>query len=261
MTAEGASNDHGEPSVRTVVDGLETRAHVDRRLIEETLLPALGAVAARPRSARRAFVFLVGPPGAGKSTLAALVTDSARQEGPHPVDLGAVGIDGFHYPASYLSTHHIHTDTGSVPLTAVKGAPETFDVTLLASYLKTAADRDVAWPTYDRRVHEVVPGREPVEAELVLVEGNWLLLDEPGWRELATYAAFVIYLGANPHMLRDRLIQRKIRGGLSPSAAAEFYQRSDRLNVERVLTRSDFSKVDLKLLLQADGTIDQGELQ
>ncbi len=261
MTADGFPRELGERSVRMVVNGLETQAHVDRRLIEETLLPALGAVAARPRPNRRTFAFLVGPPGVGKSTLAAVVADWARRWGPKPLDLEAVGIDGFHYPTSYLSTHHLRTETGSIPLSAIKGAPETFDVTSLAHHLKTSLNRDMVWPTYDRRDHDVVPGTESVCAGLVLVEGNWLLLNEPGWRDLATYAAFVIYIAADPELLRDRLIARKIRGGLSPSAADEFYQRSDRLNVERVLTCSDLSKVDLMLHLQGDGTIDQGDSQ
>lgn len=259
MTVDALSPEPRDGSVRMVVNGLETEAHVDRELIETTLLPALSAVVARPRTSR-AFAFLVGPPGVGKSTLAAVVADMARHREPEPVDLAAVGIDGFHHPSSYLSTHHLRTDAGSIVLSSIKGAPETFDVASLARHLEASAERDLVWPTYDRRVHDVVPGTAPVTADLVLVEGNWLLLDEPGWQDLATYAAFVIYLDAEPELLRDRLVERKIRGGLSPEAAAEFYERSDRRNVERVRASSDLSKVDLTLHVQADGTINQGDL-
>ena len=251
----------GDRCVPMLVDGLETQAHVDRQLVEGTVLPALAPLAARPHPHRRAFAFLVGPPGVGKSTLAAVVADSARRWQPEPVDIDAVGIDGFHYPNSYLSTHHLRTDAGSTLLSAIKGAPETFDVQALADHLEALASHDIAWPVYDRSVHDPLPGREPVDAGLVLVEGNWLLLDEPRWRELSAYAAYVIFLTADPRLLRDRLIDRKIRGGLSPAAAAEFYERSDRLNVERVLTCSDLSKVDLTLHLRADGTIQQGDPQ
>ena len=257
MITDGPSPDPGTGSVRTLVNGLEVQARVDRRLVEETLLPALGAAAARPRTHRRAFAFLVGPPGVGKSTLATVLADAARRHGQH---VDAVGIDGFHHPHSYLTTHHLHTDAGPVPLSTIKGAPETFDVASLAQHLAASANRDVVWPTYDRRVHDVVPGTDRVSADLVLLEGNWLLLDEPGWRELSTYAAYVVFVAADPQLLRERLVERKVHGGLSPAEAEDFYERSDRLNVQRVMGSSDFSKVDLTLMVQADGSIQQGEM-
>ena len=118
----------------------------------------------------------------------------------------------------------------------------------------------MAWPTYDRRVHDVVAGTVPLSADLVLVEGNWLLLDEPGWRDLARNAQYVVLLTADADLLRDRLVERKVRGGLTPAEAEAFYERSDRLNVQRVMASSDFSKVDLTLVVQADGSIQQGEM-
>lgn len=253
--------DSTDDTVRLLVNGLESEVRVDRRVVVDTLLPALSAVAARPRSRRRAFAFVVGPPGVGKSTLALVLADAARRLDPRTADIDVVGIDGFHHPHDYLSTHLLHTDTGSMPLSAIKGAPETFDVASLAQHLEASADRDVIWPTYDRTVHDVVPGTAPVSADLVLVEGNWLLLDEPGWRDLATFASYVVFLTADPDLLRHRLIERKVRGGLSPAEAAEFFERSDRRNVDRVLTSSDLSKVDLTLHVQADGTINQGEIR
>ena len=250
-----------EPTVRVTVNGFETEALAHLDLVQHTLLPALGAVAGAHRSGRRSFAFLVGPPGVGKSTLAEVLVHQARRRTPGPLDLDAVGSDGCHHPHSSLSTHRLATDEGSVPLSSIKGAPETFDVEALAEHLAAAAHRDIAWPVYDRTVHDPLPGRAPVEADLVLVEGNWLLLDEPGWREISAHAALVVFLSAEPQLLRDRLVDRKVRGGLSPQAAADFYERSDRLNIERVLHDSDLSKVDLMLHLRADGTIHLGDPQ
>lgn len=246
-------------ATRLLVNGFEVEVEADRHLVGSTLVPALTEAAARPRVQRRAFVFLVGPPGAGKSTLAALLADAGRQL-PEPLAVDVVGIDGFHLPHHHLVSHHVTTPQGTVPLSAIKGAPETFDVDGLARHLEASADDDVAWPTYDRRVHDVVPGRTPLSADLVIVEGNWLLLDEPGWRDLAAHAQYVVLLTADPQLLRGRLVERKVRGGLTPAEAEAFYERSDRLNVERVMASSDFSKVDLTLVVQADGTIQQGEL-
>lgn len=234
---------------RVVVNGFETDALVDHHLIDEVLLPRLEDVATRVRPGRRTFVFLAAPPGAGKSTLAALLVDRAREQSSG-MDLDVVGIDGFHLPQAELERRG---------LAGVKGAPETFDVEALTHQLAAAGTRDLAWPTYDRTLHDVVPGPRPVEAGLVVVEGNWLLLDEPGWADLAAYSSFNVFVEARPSMLRDRLVQRKVRGGLSPAAAADFYERSDRLNVERVLTRTDRTKVDLLLHLNPDGTVERIE--
>jgi len=242
-----------------LVNGLEVEVDVDRRLVEETLLPALDQAAARPRAHRRAFVFLVGPPGVGKSTLATVLAEAAAAR-PTPTAVDVVGIDGFHLPQSHLESHHLRTSRGTVPLISVKGAPETFDVEGLARHLAASADQDVAWPTYDRRVHDVVAGTHPLTADLALVEGNWLLLDEPGWRDLARHAQYVVLLTADADLLRGRLVERKVRGGLAPAEAEAFYERSDRLNVQRVMGSSDFSKVDLTLVVQADGSIQQGEM-
>lgn len=236
-----------------VVNGLEVEAVVDHELLDGVLLPTLERLAARVEPGRRDYVFLVAPPGAGKSTLAALLEHRARH-----LDLDVVGIDGFHHPATHLETHHLLRGGEQVPLSSVKGAPETFDVDGLTRMLEAGREgRPLPWPGYDRVLHDVVPASQPVTAGLVVVEGTWLLLDEPGWSGLSAYSSFTVFLEAEPALLRDRLIERKVRGGLSREAAVDFYERSDRLNVERVLARSDRSTVDLLLHLNTDGTTER----
>lgn len=245
----------GHPELtRVVVNGLEVDARVDHHLIDEILLPELRRLSQQVRPGRREFVFLAAPPGAGKSTLAALLLQRAAG-----LDLAVVGIDGFHHPAHHLRSHHVERDGERITLSSIKGAPETFDVAALARQLEAARTRDLPWPGYDRVRHDVVPGDSPVTAGLVLVEGNWLLLDEPGWAELSAHSSCNILLEAEPELLRDRLIDRKVRGGLDRDAARDFYERSDRRNVERVLTGSDRSKVDLLLHLNTDGTTEREE--
>jgi pantothenate kinase len=238
--------------MRVVVNGLESTVNIDNHLVDDILIPQLEALAGAGEGRRR-FLFLAAPPGVGKSTLAAVL----EQRGAH-LGIDTIGIDGFHYPSSYLATHNRAGEGGAVSLKSIKGAPETFDVARLEQYLARSATDETVWPVYDRTVHDVVAASKPIRAPLVLLEGNWLLLDEPGWRALTDHSVFNIFIEADADMLSRRLIERKIRGGLDRASAVDFFEKSDRPNIERVLNHTDRRKVDLTLRLDADGTIDRG---
>jgi pantothenate kinase len=227
------------------VNGLDTEAVFDPHLLDHVLIPS---VADASTDGRRCLVFLVGPPGVGKSTLAAVLVSRAHQAEP-PLDLDAVGIDGFHLPHAVLERRG---------LAERKGAPETFDVTALARALDNAREGDVVWPGYDRNTHDVVPAAHWVSSPVLVVEGTWLLLDEPGWADLRRHADLTIFIDAREHQLRERLVARKVAGGLARDEAEQFYERSDRVNVRRVLERSDRSAVDLVLHLADDDTLTKG---
>ncbi len=241
-------------TVRLLVNGLEQAVSVDTHLIDDILVPQLGALARKGDSAR-SFAFLTAPPGVGKSTLAALVEQRRGQ-----LDLDTIGMDSFHYPNAYLATHHLPGDHPT-SLSSIKGAPETFDVAELKRHLVASAARELVWPVYDRTLHDVVAAGKTIAAKVVLLEGNWLLLDEPRWRELSDYSALNIFIDADPDQLKERLIERKMRGGMDHLCAAKFYETSDRPNIDRVLQNTDRRKVDLALQLKTDGTIDLGESQ
>ena len=232
--------------MRVVVNGLETSVVVNHHLVHDVLVPRLRSLCGQEGAERR-FVFLVAPPGTGKSTLAAVIEHSAV------LHLDTAGIDGFHHSNSYLQTHRRETD--GLVLADVKGAPETFDVARLERFLTLSKTRAVRWPVYDRVTHDVLPDARLVDAPLVLLEGNWLLLDEPGWRDLSAHSVHNVFVDADAALLRERLIERKVRGGLDRPSAIAFYERSDRPNIERVLQQSDRSKIDLLLQLDTDGTI------
>ncbi len=104
-----------------------------------------------------------------------------------------------------------------------------------------------SWPVYDRILHDPVQNAITVTAPMVIVEGNWLLLDEPGWRELAQYSDVTMFIQAHARQLRARLIERKIRGGLTPEQASAFYRQTDGPNVVRVVRHSLPAAITLRM--------------
>lgn len=167
--------------------------------------------------------------------------------------LTALGMDGFHLTGEYLKSHFTMLDGEEVPLTAIKGAPETYDTARLAECIAdVAAGREVYWPVYDRVKHDPAEGTEPVRGDIVLIEGNYLLLDEDGYRDLRTMADYTIMIRADEEDLRERLIDRKTRGYGSREQAEVFVEKSDMKNVRLVLEKS--MAADLTLEMRGDGS-------
>ena len=114
------------------VNGRAAAAEYRDADVERVLLPLLDRIARcteRADAARaRTIVFIAAPPGAGKSTLAATLERLAGED-PRLPRMQAIGMDGFHFPNAYLDSHDATLADGrTLPLRAVKGAPETFDV-------------------------------------------------------------------------------------------------------------------------------------
>ena len=226
----------GEKCWRTYdmsVNGLPQKIRYNADTVEGLFLPLLRRLTEMQRAAaRRILVFLAAPPATGKSTLLLFLAQLA-QEHEEFTRVQALGMDGFHHPNRYLETHSILRDGVETPLKSIKGAPETFDVAHLAAKLAAAKEGATPFPVYDRRIHDVVPDALTVDAEILLVEGNWLLLDEEPWQGLRTLADYRLRIDAAPELLRARLIARKVQGGLSEAEATAFYEASDAANVLR----------------------------
>ena len=166
--------------------------------------------------------------------------------------LQALGMDGFHHRQSYILTHEVKVEGRDVPMKQVKGCPESFDFDRLHEHLVRLRQEDtLLWPWYDRRHHDVIDDQIEVSAPLVLVEGNYLLLDEEPWRSLKPLCDVSMFLYAEETQLYARLIERKVRGGMMPHEAAAFAKGSDMRNVRRILDRR--LHADVELILHEEG--------
>lgn len=138
-------------------------------------------------------------------------------------------------------------------MVSIKGAPVTFDLNgLRTKILEVKEYPTCKWPHYDRLLHNPVEDAITIDADIVLLEGNYLLLDLAGWRELVTYADFTISISANEELLRERLIKRRIATGVQETAAKQFVEFSDMANVRLCLEKT--KSADLQLELTNDGT-------
>ena len=116
---------------------------------------------------------------------------------------------------------------------------------------RVAAGETCGWPAYDRLLHNPVEDAVTVDGKIVLLEGNYLLLQEDGWRDLAACADYTVSISAGEEFLRERLIDRKIHTGVTEEAAVRFVDFSDMPNVRLCLEKS--APADLRLRLDDQG--------
>lgn len=234
------------------INGIDVSATYSDDNVEKIFIPLLQKLTdLQKKKNNRIVVFLAAPPGAGKSTLASFLEELSRRH-ENLCDLQAVGMDGFHRRQEYLTTHYVERDGESVCMVDIKGAPVTFDLEKLTDAIKQVASGDtVLWPSYDRHLHNPVEGAYKLTGDIILIEGNYLLLNEEGWRDLKSYADYTIKISAEKEFLRERLVDRKIKSGNSKKKAEAFVDTSDMANVTRCLENS--AEADLNLVIDKSG--------
>lgn len=230
------------------INGIAYQAAYSLENVQEIFLPLLKKWTEMQRKkGGRLLVMLAAPPAAGKSTLAALLEDlSGKTEGVTP--LTVIGLDGFHHYRDWLSAHTIERNGEIVPMSRVKGAPETFDLIKLQERIRRLKTEEVClWPYYDRNLHDPVEDKVEVRGDIVLLEGNYLLLDWPGWRELHREADHTVRILVDETDVRERLIWRKMATGMSREDAEKFADYSDLFNVRTCMQAFLPADVSLRL--------------
>ena len=153
-------------------------------------------------SHERILVALAGPPGSGKSTIAGELKSALNQEQPEQAMI--LPMDGFHYDDLYL------VPAGLRPR---KGAPQTFDVWGFYHILRRLRERQeefVAVPVFDRDLEIARAGARliPAKVPVILVEGNYLLLQQEPWSQLRSQFDVTVLLEVPEAVLEKRLTKR-----------------------------------------------------
>jgi pantothenate kinase len=185
----------------------------------------LRRVAALLADGQRKLLGLAGPPGAGKSTLAGTLQSAYASLAE------VVPMDGFHLADRELKR---------LGLAARKGAPETFDSTgyaYLLQRIRRQRDGEIVYaPEFRRDIEEPVAGAIPVLAttRLIITEGNYLLMDDDRWGNVAGLLDEVWYVEADEQLCRERLVRRHEHFGRTHQAALAWVAETDEPNARLV---------------------------
>lgn len=181
----------------------------------------------------RRLLGIAGEPGAGKSTLSAGIGAA----------LGglAVGVpmDGFHLAQSRLE------ELGAV---GRKGAPDTFDAWGFLALVRrlAAGEEPVTYaPRYLRSLHNGVAGAIPVprDTPLVVIEGNYLLVDDSPWDQVPALMSEIWYIDVDEDVRMRRLVARHEQFGKPHDAAVAWAGGPDERNA--ALIRATRSRADV----------------
>ncbi|XP_066356067.1 putative uridine kinase C227.14 isoform X2 [Miscanthus floridulus] len=190
-------------------------------------------------------VGLAGPPGAGKSTVASEVVRRVNMiwSQKHAKGSGALlpteeiaamlPMDGFHLYRAQLDAMEDPKEAH-----ARRGAPWTFNPSLFLKCLQTLrTEGSVYAPSFDHGVGDPVENDIFVKPQhkIVIVEGNYLLLEEDVWTEIRDLFDEKWFIDIDIDVSMQRVLKRHIATGKEPDVAAWRISYNDRPNAEVIL--------------------------
>ncbi|MEP1588820.1 MAG: AAA family ATPase [Tateyamaria sp.] len=192
-----------------------------------TLDDVTAQILAQPLTPHRRIVAIAGPPASGKSTVAEALAKRLTAQGE---DTFVVPMDGYH-----LDDRLLHLDGTQNR----KGAPHTFDADGFVRLITALQSvNPVIYPIFDRNREIAIAGagRVPAKCTTVIVEGNYLLLQQEPWTRLLDLWSFSIALKPPMELLIERLKARWVEHD-KPDAQA-WIDTNDVPNITTVLTKS-----------------------
>ena len=181
-------------------------------------------------SLSRSVTALAGPPTAGKSTLAERLCADLNAEDPGSAAI--LPMDGFHFDDAVLEARGWRDR---------KGAPHTFDAAGFAHILgrlRENREDEIAVPVFDRDLEISRAGARliPRDVRHLIAEGNYLLLSDPPWSELAMHFDTSVLLELSLDEIERRCVERWSE--MTEDARATKIHGNDLPNARLVLERS-----------------------
>ncbi|EHY54108.1 hypothetical protein ABEF92_008225 [Exophiala dermatitidis] len=226
--------------------------------------------AAAAKHPGRLLVGIAGPPGCGKTTIANHVvrlingdnngtygihSSASHNKESYRCRAQAVPMDGFHYTRAYLDTLPNREEAY-----IRRGAPWTFDVDAILKFVRHLAESaklppsrrpTILAPSFDHAVKD--PKADDVEispdTSIVLLDGNYLLLDEDKWRDISGMLDLRIFVNVEPEVARERVAKRHVAAGIEPTLEKghERFDRNDGINGDLIRRKI----VDCDLVVQS----------
>ncbi|CAO2826540.1 unnamed protein product [Amaranthus hypochondriacus] len=217
------------------------------------LLPT-AAVTSNPNL--KYIVGLAGPPGAGKSTVASEVVKRINKKWPQkapskdelvgsPDVAIVIPMDGFHLYRSQLNAMEDPEEAH-----ARRGAPWTFDPERLLNCLQTLRTRgSVCVPSFDHGVGDPIEDDifVSIQHKIVIVEGNYLLLDEGVWSDISNMFDEKWFIDVDLDTSMQRVLKRHISTRKPPDVAKWRIEYNDRPNAEMIMN----SKKNADLIIKS----------
>lgn len=196
---------------------------------------------AREHSKSRYLVAIAGVPGSGKTTMAEAVVQLLNTNADPKVHAALLSMDGFHLSRATLDQLPNPTEAYTR-----RGAPWTFDVARFVQFVRRLREwsdetplatpysgkwtsRDVIRaPTFDHETKDPVENGISItpDVSIIVIEGNYLLLDQPGWRELAALVDYRVFVDTDLQEARERTAKRHVAAGIEDTLE-EGYRRVD----------------------------------
>ena len=177
------------------------------------------------------WIGLAGSPGSGKSTLAAALKERLGSL------LTVIPMDGYHF-------YRMELDQMADPAYAHvrRGAPFTFNASKFVSDLKDAhLAGEGIFPGFDHGVGDPVAGEICMDkqATFVLVEGNYLLINQEPWTELYNDVFDETwFIQVSLEESNERVFNRHLGNGLTVQQAKSRVESNDSLNAALILAES-----------------------